>query len=181
MEFGAAVKSDSAGQLRGGVRCKLTPGGLSVQKGKSGMPVMIPRGAPARYDGGSRFSVDAGGRMLTLAVSKFGSYQQRIAREIAAYLSGARSNMPDVGEFKLEPYLLVVSILPFGIMAVTQGGAIWGAVGGVVAVGCLALAQAEQMPKAARLGLILLINVVVYAVVIAMVMAAKSVDPPSRY
>jgi hypothetical protein len=176
MEFGAAVKSDSAGQLRGAVKCVLTPGGMSIGKGKSGVPLMIAQGTPARYDGGNRFSIDAGGgRTLALAVNKFGSYQNRIAREVASYLGGGgRATPPDAAEFKLEPYMLVPAVLPFGIMAVTRGGAIWGAVGGVLAVSCLFVAQAEQLPKAARLGIILLINVAAYGGVIAMMSAVST-------
>lgn len=72
MDFGAAVKLDSLGQLRGAVRCTVTPQGLAVAKGKN-PPLLVPIGTPARHEGGSRLIIESAGRVLTLAVSKFGS------------------------------------------------------------------------------------------------------------
>jgi hypothetical protein len=47
-----------------------------------------------------------------------------------------------------------------------------GLLGGIAAAGCLAIAQAESMPRMARLGLIVLINAVLYAGILALVMQA---------
>lgn len=171
MEFGAAVKLDSMGQLRGAVRCTVTPQGLSVAKGKA-PPLLVPVGTPARHEGGSRMVIKAGGRVLTLSVSKFGSYPQRIARDVAAFLRGERPAPLAAREYKIEPYLLVPSLLPFGIMAVTGGGAIPGAIGGALAVACLAVAQVETLHKAARLAIILAITAAAYGVTISLVAAA---------
>jgi hypothetical protein len=111
--------------------------------------------------------------VLTLAVNKFGTYQQRIAREVVGYLTGARTTMPEAAEFKLEPYMLVPAVLPLGIMIVTRGGAIWGAIGGALAALCVFVAQAEELPKAARLAIIVLVNAAAYAGVIAMMSAVS--------
>jgi hypothetical protein len=169
MQFNVAVKEDSAGQLKGSYQCTAGPDGLHLSRKRQDV-LIVPRGAGAIRTGSNRITVHVAGRTLVLAVSKFPAYQGRLADGVAAYLRGERElSAGDEGEFKLEPYLLVPAVLPFGIMILTRGGAIWGALGGVVAVACLALAQVESMPRVARLGLILLINAALYGMIFSLV------------
>lgn len=91
---------------------------------------------------------------------------------MAAWLRGERPALPQAREYKIEPYLLVPALLPFGIMAVTRGGAIWGAVGGALAVACIAVAQIETLHKLVRLAIILAISAAAYGVVFSLVAAS---------
>jgi hypothetical protein len=170
MQFNAAVKSDSTGMLKGTYQCTAAPDGLQLARKKQTV-VVIPRGTAATLTGSNQVTVQTPGGTLVLAVSKFPAYQGRLAGAVAAFLRGER-DLANEAEFKLEPYLLVPAVLPFGIMIVTRGGAIWGALGGGVAVACLAIAQLESIPRLGRLAIILLINVALYAGIIAMMSAA---------
>jgi hypothetical protein len=171
VRFKAKVKADSANQLRRTLRAVVAPEGIQLTA--KNQPVLtIPRPTPAAHDGGNLLSVDLPGRRLTLAVSKFPAYQTRTAAYLAEYLRGRRATLIDE-DVRLEPYLLVPAVLPFGIMLLTRGGAIWGALGGGIAFGCLAIAQNESMPKAGRIAVMLLINAVLYAVIIFLVIAAS--------
>jgi hypothetical protein len=172
MQFSAAVKSDSTGMLKGTYQCTPAPDGLHLARKKQTV-VVIPRGSTATHTGSNQVTVQTPGGTLVLAVSKFPAYQGRLAGAVAAFLRGER-NLEADAEFKLEPYLLVPAVLPFGIMIVTRGGAIWGALGGGVAVACLAIAQVESIPRAGRLAIILVINAALYAGIIALMSAATA-------
>lgn len=171
MQFNAIVKSDTSGQLKGQYQCTAAADGLHLARKKQAV-VVIPRGTPATHTGSNLVTVDSPTGQLTMAITKFPAYQKRLAAAVASFVSGGRE-LPSDAEFKLEPYLLIPAVLPFGIMIVTRGGALWGVVGGLVAVGCLAVAQVESLPRIARLGLMLLINAVLYAVIIAMMASIK--------
>jgi len=170
MEFNATVKSDPAGILKGGFKATLGPDGLRMERKKQ-PPVLVGRGTAATYQSGNMLTVALPGRAVTIAVTKFPAYQARLARGVAEYLRGERATFEDA-DVKMEWYLLVPAILPFGIMILTRGGAIWGALGGAVAVGCLYVAQVESMPKLARLVLIAVINAALYAAIYALVATA---------
>jgi hypothetical protein len=170
MQFNAAVKSDSAGQLKGSYQCTVEPGGLHLARKKQ-TQLVIPRRTYAARTGSNQVAVQMGGRSIVLAINRFATYQSRLADAVAAYLRGERQ-LATAAEFKIEPYLLLPAVLPFGIMVLTRGGAIWGALGGIIAVVCLTVAQMEAMPRAARLGLIILINAALYWGIITMVNAA---------
>lgn len=169
MEFNATVKGDSLGQLRGGVKCAVTSGGLTVTKGKN-PPLLIPIGTSAAAEGRSVLRVMLPDRQLSLAVQKFGAYQGRIAADVAAYLRGERQALA-AGDYRLEPYLLVLSFLPFGIMILTRGGALWGAIGGGLAMLCLVVSQNEKLPILVRLLIVLGISACLYGLVLMLVVS----------
>jgi hypothetical protein len=172
MQFNAAVKSDSTGRLKGQYQCTPAPDGLHLARKKQTV-LVLPRGVRATHTGSNQIAVESSAGHLVLAISKFPAYQGRLAAAVAGFLRGERDLATDA-EFKLEPYLMIPAVLPFGIMIVTRGGAIWGGLGGVVAVICLAIAQYEPIPRMARLGLILGINVALYAAIIALMASANA-------
>src|SRR4051812_4511240 len=156
MQFKAKVKADPANELRGVYLCTVTPAGIEMSK-KKRTAVVLRGGLMGTYKGGNQVVVRLGGREVTLAVSKFGADQARLAMMLAEYVCGKRATI-DNADVKLETYLTALAVLPFGIMILTRGGAIWGGLGGAVAFGCLALAQVETLSVAWRLALILVIN-----------------------
>jgi hypothetical protein len=171
MQFNAKVKSDPTGQLSGSYQCTVTADALLLQRKKQTV-MSIPRGTPTtRTPAANEIAVQLPTGPLVLALGKFAVYPTKLADAVAAFLSGSRPTV-DQADVKIEPYLLIPSVAPFGIMILTRGGAIWGALGGGIACACLAIAQAESVPRAGRVALILVINVALYAGIIALVMAA---------
>jgi hypothetical protein len=171
MQLNARVKSDQSGHLRGNYQCIVAADGLQLQRKKQTVMV-IPRGTRAHRTAFNQLTVELPTGPFVLNIGKFASYQGRLIEAIAAFLRGERDSINE-SEFKIEPYLLAPAVLPFGIMIVTRGGAIWGGLGGIIAVACIAVAQLEAIPRIGRLAIILLINVVLYALIISLVHAAK--------
>jgi len=173
MQFNATIKSDSAGILRGGVKCSLTASGLTLAKRK--IPtLLVPVGTDAISSRGNVVHVALPDRQIAFAVQKFGSYQGRLADDVAGFLRAERPE-PVEADYKLQPYLLALSLLPIGIMILTGGGALWGAIGGAVAMACLVVAQNDRMPIAIRVLFILAICGMLYAVMFLMVIPVQEV------
>jgi hypothetical protein len=172
LQFKATIKSDPAKRLSGSYQCTSTPEGIRIEKKKEN-PLTLRPGTPAHRNVGNIVDVRFGDRTVSMAIAKFPAYQTRLADAVAAFLRGERGDLQD-GEFKIEWYLLVPAILPFGIMILTRGGAIWGALGGVVAFACLALVQVESIPKIGRLLLILGVNAMLYAAIVTLVAASSA-------
>lgn len=165
------IKSDSAGAIRGVMKSSATPQGLLLEKGSD--VLTLPIGSPAQHAGRNIVSASVDGRNVTFAVKKFGTYQDRFARDVAAWLRGERP-APQDNDYKLEPYLLLLAFLPFGIMIVTRGGAIWGGIGGALAMLCFVVAQNEKLSLAVRVLVMLLISAAAYSAVIALVMSTAA-------
>ncbi len=168
--FKAAVKEDPRKALKGVLQASVGPEGLRLRQGKK-VDLLVPRGSAAEYLDENKLAVEAEGCTLTLAVHKFGSYQARIARDVAGFLAGARRGL-DPASYRLEWYLYLPAVLPFGIPVITGAagagafaGAFWGALGFGLAAGCFTIAQVEKLPKAARLALTVLLCFVGYGLV----------------
>src|SRR3954471_20027375 len=114
MQFNAAVKSDPARQLKGTFKGSVVPGGVQLVHKKLGT-MLVPVGTAAQHEGGNRITATLDGRPVSLAVSKFPSYQARLARALVGYLRGERGAL-DESEFKMELYLMIPAVLPLGIM-----------------------------------------------------------------
>jgi len=164
MEFTARIKSDSAGLLKGAAKCRVNAQGMELIKGAQAA-VQIPIGTPAINESKNIVVLPLGERTIQLIVGKFGSYQERLARDLAAFLRSEKP-LPLAGDYALEPYLWVLALLPFGIMAVTGGGAIWGGLGGALVAACFAIAQLEKLPLLYRVGMMLIISIIAYSLVI---------------
>jgi hypothetical protein len=171
MQFNAKVKADPTGQLSGSYQCTVAGDALRLQRKKQTV-LSIPRGTRAMRSASNQIAVQLPTGPLVLALGKFAVYPGKLAEGVAAFLRGDRDALNE-SEFKIEPYLLVPALLPFGIMILTRGGAIWGALGGLVAVACLAIAQIESVPRAGRAALILLINVAIYGAILSLVRTTR--------
>lgn len=161
-EFIAAVKNDPQKALKGSLRAQVTPEGMRLRRGEN-VDLLVPRGTPAEHLEGNQMNVEVGDRTVTLAVVKLGNYQARIARDVVDFLAGDKQSL-DARGYRLEWYLYVPVVLPIGIPIITLGGALWGGLGFGLAFVSFGIAQAEKVPKAARLTMALLLAVVGYGI-----------------
>ncbi|MBM4042017.1 MAG: hypothetical protein FJ290_26275 [Planctomycetes bacterium] len=172
MGLNVVVKSVPQGDIKGQYECIVAPEGLTLRR-KKRPDLFVPRGAIGEYLGGNRLKAQEPGRVLEIAVSKFGSYQNRLARDLAAFLSGQRE-VPNLADYRMEWYFYLVSVLPIGIPIITLGGALPAMLGFGLASGCFAIAQKDDWPVASRLLLCLGITAVAYVAVVALLVTALS-------
>ncbi|HEV3263593.1 MAG TPA: hypothetical protein VG013_42550 [Gemmataceae bacterium] len=165
-EFKAVIKRDPDKSLKGAYQARVTPRGLRLTKAKKD-PFLVPVGTPVTYLGGNRLALTLDGREVEVHVTKFRSYQQRLARDVAAFLKGKKQLDP--GSYAMEWYLLVPAALPLGIPIITLGGALPAALGCGLAGGCYAIAQKERWPVGARIAASLALAGIGYVAVIALV------------
>jgi hypothetical protein len=148
VRFPARVVTDEAGKLRGTFRARWEPEGLSLRQAKT-QAVLVPVGTPSRYPGLNRLSVELGRRRLELVVTGRRLYQQRLARDLAAYLNGDQPR-PDPRGYVIPLYLFGTAVLPLGIPLLALGGLIPTAVGVGLAAVCLAIVRRESWPAWGR-------------------------------
>jgi WD40 repeat protein/mono/diheme cytochrome c family protein len=160
LEFKASVKNDPERTLKGVLQARIDRHGLRLRRGKK-LDLVLPSGTPARHLAGNRVAVRVGERDVTLAVMKFGAYQTRLADDLVEFLTGRRGAM-DPGGYRLEWYLYVPAALPLAIPVLTLGGALPAMIGFGAASACFAIAQAESLPRAARVAFSLVVSLVAY-------------------
>lgn len=171
MALNVMVKSDPKGFAKGRYQCEVFERGLVLKQGKKD-PIRIPVGAAATYDGKNNLTVQLEEHDLAVTVTKFGSYQNRLAKHLASFLNGKRP-APDVDAYGLPWYFYLVSILPIGIPIVTLGGAVPGALGAGLAAACFGVAQNEDWSIAARLTLCIGLVAAGYIVLAALLFAVN--------
>jgi hypothetical protein len=137
----------------------------------------IPVGAHAEYAGKNRIDVTLPDCRLEISVTKFGSYQNRLAQDMAAFLAGGKP-MPVLSDYSLPWYFYVLSALPVGIPIITLGGAIPGAIGFGLAAACFGICQQEDWPTPVRLLVAGALVVLGYAALFAVLAAAVASKGP---
>ncbi len=147
MAFNVAIKSEPK-TAKGLYQCETSAQGLTLSQGKK--RITIPVGVPTRYEGKNRFDVTLPDSRLTLTVSKFGSYQNRLAKDLATFLSTG-GNPPNLADYKLPWYFYTVSVLPIGIPILTLGGAIPAVIGFGLAGTCFGISQKDEWSTTTRL------------------------------
>ena len=173
LKLGVRVDHDPSGRLEGAYPAELVPEGLRLTRRDEA--VLIPVGAKVETRGGNRIAVPLEGRVVTLAVSRMGSYPDRLAQGVADFLA-RRAGLPVVADYAIPRALMVLALLPVGIMGVAiQGGMIGGAIGGAFAGSLLALnlgvVRKERWPVATRVGACLGVNAAGYAVLVLVLVA----------
>jgi hypothetical protein len=158
--FTVAVK-DPQGVWKGRFQAQLSSQGLTLSQKAN--KLSLPVGSPAHYLSTNALEVTYEGRALRLSILKFLSYQNVLARDLAAYLNGT-GPMPDARLYCLPWYFYIPIALPVGIPIVTLGGAIPGALGFGLAGANFAIVQKERWPKAVRFAASLSLAVVPYLV-----------------
>jgi WD40 repeat protein len=164
LEFKAVVRNDPDKTLKGIFQCRLTAEGLHMRQGRK-HDLSLGVGSRATYLEGNRFALPLGGRIVEFAVTSWGVYQERLARDLCRFLKGERPPLK-AGEYTVPRYLFALAVLPMGIPILTRGGALWGALGFGLAAACVGIARREQWPMPVRLLLSLLLTLLGYGVVV---------------
>jgi hypothetical protein len=147
LNFRGVVRHDPQGLLRGTFRARLTHNGLRLRQGDEG--VLVVPGAGAEYRRDNHLAVEVDGRRVELALSRPAWQVVRLARDAAAFLNGDLASL-DPADYPVPWWLLAPALLPLGIPILTQGGAVWGALGGGLAGLCFSLATLERLSPAVR-------------------------------
>ncbi|MGD8238968.1 MAG: hypothetical protein PVH68_10480 [Armatimonadota bacterium] len=169
-EFKVGIKSSAGRDLKGNFNCTLTPQGLHMRQRKK-HDFLIPLGTPTRYLEKNRLSTYYGSEVIEVTVAKFGSYQDRLARDLTTFMNQQVAYLHP-WSYTLPWYFYLLSILPIGIPILTLGGAIPGALGGALCYANFAIAQQEDWPVSHRVGLALLLTVTGYGLVLLLGLAA---------
>jgi hypothetical protein len=148
MALNIVVKAEPRNAAKGQFQCQISADAVTLTQRKK--QIAIPVGVDARYAGKNQIDVTLPDCRLEMRVTKFGSYQNRLARDIAAFLSGG-GDPPVVTSYSLPWYFYVVSALPMGIPILTLGGAIPAMIGFGLAGGCFGIVQKEEWSTPIRL------------------------------
>jgi glucose/arabinose dehydrogenase len=175
LTFRATVKDDPDRELKGVFQAKVTDEGLELTQGRK-HDILVPVGSRAKYLGGVTFRVEIDGRGVTFRVNQFGTYQNLIARDVAAFLRDEKGPL-DPRKYRLEWYLLLPALLPAGIPIITLGGALW-VMAAVVLVGlCVGVVQMRRWPAVLRVLTCVGISLVSYAVLFTLLFLPNLVGP----
>jgi hypothetical protein len=165
LNFHAVVRDDPERLLYGKLRARLTHNGLRLQQGDDA--VLAVPGAGAEYLGDNTLAVEVDGRRVRLALVRPAWHQARLAGDAAAFLNGDLATL-DPADYPVPWWLFVPALLPLGIPVLTQGGAVWSALGGGLAGVCLSLAVLERLPAAVRVPACLGVAAVGYLILFAL-------------
>jgi hypothetical protein len=160
LKFKLTVKADPDKRFKGVFDATLTDERIALKQGKK-HDFLVPIGSRAIYDGKNLIVLEIDEREVEFNVVLFGAYQHRLARDVVAYLKGKKERL-NPRRYKLEWYLLVPAVLPFGIPIFTLGGALPCAIGFGAGAGCVVIAQQDRWPVPLRLGVILGLTVAAY-------------------
>jgi hypothetical protein len=133
--------------LKGKFACEIKPKGLTLIQGMKTM-LEIPVGSNVEYLGKNRMSIMVDNMRLEFSVMKFGGFQNRLARDIAAFVAGEREP-PVPRQYVLPWYFYAVAAMVLPIMF--SGGAIPMMAGFGLAGACFAIAQREEWSITVRL------------------------------
>jgi hypothetical protein len=148
MPFNVGVKSEPRGAAKGQFKCEIAADGLTLsQRNKQ---IKVPVGTRAVYGGKNRVEVTFPDCKLDISVAKAGSYQNRLAKDIATFLSGGGSP-PLPADYTLPWYFFAICILPLGIPILTVGGVLPVVIGFALAGACFAIVQKEELSTPIRL------------------------------
>jgi len=176
LTFAVKVKPSRKHSLKGSYQAKVDRHGLRLSRKKDAID--IPVGTPAEYLTGPSLRVEHDGADVELTVVRVGWYCDRLARDLAEYVTGD-GLIPHARDYQLPGYLWVLALLPVGIPILTVGGAIWGGLGAGLAALCFAVASRERWPVALRVVVMLLASAAGYGTLLAVVLflAFNAPDP----
>ncbi len=109
----AKVKKDPYRIFKGTIRAEVSRSGLHLSSGRKDQ-AFVPVGTPVRYLGGNRIVVPLDDRDVELAVGNRTVYRQRLARDVARFLSGDRE-LPRPAEFRWPWYVYLLWLAPSGV------------------------------------------------------------------
>jgi hypothetical protein len=164
-QFNGHVRTEPPGAAAGGFKCTVQPQGLYFESKKQ--QFLIPTGTSTEHLGNNRLRIHLPEYRMVVAVNAQGVYTIRLARDLALFLSG-QGAPPQAESYRMPGYFMVLAVLPFGIMAITMGGAIWGGLAGAVCAANYGVLQKEEWPQTLRVGIAVGTTVAAYVAVIAL-------------
>jgi WD40 repeat protein len=158
------VKPSPKHSVRGRYQGQLDHEGLRLSRKNE--VIDIPVGNSAAYQSGPSLVVEHEGADVKLTIAKPGWYCERLARDLADFLSGD-GPLPRARDYRLPWYFWALALVPAGIPILALGGAIWGALGfGLVGL-CLAIATRERWPAPVRAAAMVLASGAGYGILLA--------------
>jgi LSD1 subclass zinc finger protein len=174
LTFTAKVKKDPYRAFSGSVRAEVTARGLRLAGGPRAQ-AFVPVGTPVRYLGGNRLAVPLDDREVEIAVANRTVYRQRLARDVAAFLSGDRE-LPRPADYRWPWYAYLLWLAPAGLpflagsldAAGEEGGLIflWGLLAVFLTFTTYVVIQREKWARRLRLPLAAGLSVAAYAAVV---------------
>ncbi len=182
-KFQVKVINDPQRELKGVWEGTITPRALELSQAKKDV-FLIPVRSKVESTTGSQFVVKLKGRDITLAVGQMNMYQERLARDLVTFLKG-KGEPPNLSDYALPWYLLVLAFLPAGIGAFSlSAGALGGLVGGGLTGGLIggnfAIIRREKWPLPLRVALSLAVSVVGYALLAWVVVTMMKINPAGQ-
>ena len=156
-----SVLSDSTHQLWGRIPARLTHEGLLLGEDAERC-VARPGECAANYRRANRIALEIGTRRIDIKISKPGVYTGRLARDLAELLNSKRGPIR-LADYRIEWYVWLLAVIPFGLLVLMRGGALWGALAGVMASVSLLVAHHEQLSRPVRIGAMLGLGAATYA------------------
>jgi hypothetical protein len=170
LPFSSYVRTQPAGVLKGSFRCQARPEGVLFES-KQQPPFMVAVGTPTEHLKQNKLLIHLPDYRMEVSVTAPGSYNYRLARDLALYLGGRRPQ-PRAADYRMPWYFWVLVLLPAGIMVITRGGALAGGFAGGLAAANYGLLQHEDWPLAVRIAAVLGIAAAGYAALFALINAA---------
>jgi hypothetical protein len=114
IRFVALITRDPDGALKGRMLAEVNADGLRLSRQEGRLSVLSPVGNAARHLGQNRLAVTVQGREVQMLVFKANARQERLARDIAAFLNGRRPSL-NPHDYSAVWYLVVAALLPLGL------------------------------------------------------------------
>jgi hypothetical protein len=158
MDFNVELTSIPKGIFKGVHQATFSDKGLQLEK-KGAEPILIPRGAPATFDGKASVGVNQGGTHLSIRILGVRIDCKGLAADVARYLSGD-APPPKVANYTVPGFLFALALLPLAIPILTLGGAIPAVIGVALTFACLSIAKNRETAVPVRTVMIVLIALV---------------------
>jgi hypothetical protein len=180
LEFRAVVRGDPGHALAGAYRGVATAQGLQLWRGRE-LAAAVGLRTPARLVADNRLEVVLEGRPVEVAVSRWGLPQPELAHDLVGLLHGDRGALqPFVSTFNW-PFL--ATLIPLGLPLlglVREGSRTLGlALGLGLAMLCWFLARRERWSLTVRKWLVLSLDGLGYAVLLAVLLGGRRGEAPT--
>jgi|GEM_PF-4746321 hypothetical protein len=176
MKFSVQVSAGGVGVGKGKYEVEVLGNGLKlVRPGK--LPIVISVGARVTSNPKATLHVATDRHDFEMRVLGFTIANQSLADELAKFLT-RRAPPPDPAQYRIPVYLFILAALPFGILAITRGGSLWGWIAGTLFLAGVIVAKRHDLPLAARAAVLAIMNLLTYGTVIAVIVTLLRLSNP---